>query len=760
MTAATTHRRPPPTAFAQTARGRRGAGLWTRVHRLWSERFGRRRTPQPDSPAAESKPSPVPEPAPSGLPPGLPEELWPGPGTLPRLAEASAELRSLRARLGHSRRIEQRWGELWDELVPQLAAPKAETLLPLLDRLEALVAAAGRGPAAERAPAVGAAIDRLRCALRRPGGHLTAPQAALVRAIESWQDGLAAAAERHRTLGAVLLPLARARRRIGDGTRLSRPDVTAIRTALRRPIRCYLDARWLHDRWLTSYCLATLLATDLLERIARPARGDEQPASEPAATGTAATDTAATDPAGGARAGSDTAVGDRVSRSETDPAAVGGAGDDAMDELSTLLGRIWQEAAAGELDRRETARRLRRLEDAGVYIDSLALALLRLPADADEAAPAEPMAPPVPGELPPDGWPGGRDPEALLYETPELAGLLRRLGYSPAAERRWPRLHREIEVQIQTEIPDFAAFRTAVERIGRRLDEEPTADAAHRARRDDPLLRAVLAAGDDRAAVLAALDREPVGRLLPFLEEIPVTTRGEIAWRAPVDVPVLRKRPRDPGRFRRLLDELEQLVGPAQTAAQGRARQEVMDALERTEKTLAQEGGYLPAPLRTLFAKVDGWLRDSHAESAAARRRTLETLLADLIEARHHWGVAGRLEAPEAAAFRATAQEHARRYLAAGWAHTPWLTAYAAANLLAAERSALRVAGAGQPPPAAAVLERVWREVVSGSYDAAESARRLRELEAHGVFVHSLAFALLRLRADGPDATEEAPWRS
>jgi hypothetical protein len=350
----------------------------------------------------------------------------------------------------------------------------------------------------------------------------------------------------------------------------------------------------------------------------------------------------------------------------------------------------------------------------------------------------------------PGGWVGPRRAEELIAATPALGQLLEALGFSPDLERRWPGMWTEIKGLVRAEIPDFAAFRAALVQVAEQLREAESASgadpmaAAWRRRGGDELLAAVVAAGDDEARVLWLLDRDPVDRVLPFVEEIPFLRGGEVTWRLPVEIPILRKRPRDPERFEELLAALEAGVGAAADRGREEARGEVLEALARLRRVLERNNAYLPSALNALQARVEDWLYRSQTAEARARRRWLEDLLDGLAAARHRFAAGRPLASSEAAAFRDVARLHAGRYADARWMQLPALTTYVLATLLASELSPFATREGSLQDSPEGVLRLVFDEVTAGRYDAEESARRLRALEARGLFVHSLVYALLR----------------
>ncbi|MCB1034319.1 MAG: undecaprenyl-diphosphate phosphatase, partial [Acidobacteria bacterium] len=250
--------------------------------------------------------------------------------------------------------------------------------------------------------------------------------------------------------------------------------------------------------------------------------------------------------------------------------------------------------------------------------------------------------------------------------------------------------------------------------------------------------------GRVRQMILGLLGRDPAGHLLPFVEELPFAREGGVSWRVPVEIPLLRKRPADYRRFSALLDELEGLLVEGRTPRREHARQEALEALARLRRAVERPEAYLPSPLLALAAKVEDWLARAHPPAALERRQQLEELLAAAAGARHRYGRDWPLAGEAAAAFRAAARGHAGLYAAASWMTPRWLAGYLLANLLASELAPQPAGRAPRPSSPAAVLRQVWEEVASGFYDPREAKRRLRQLEAGGLYVHSLSYALLR----------------
>jgi hypothetical protein len=264
----------------------------------------------------------------------------------------------------------------------------------------------------------------------------------------------------------------------------------------------------------------------------------------------------------------------------------------------------------------------------------------------------------------------------------------------------------------------------------------------------------VLAVRADRAAVLAVLDRAPVEEALPFVEQIPLVRGGEVTWRTPVELALLRKRPADPVRFERLLEELERLVRGARLARREKARTELTEAIARVRRDARRDGAYMPTSLQALEPALLDWLLRAEAPATLRKREQLEELLAGLLRARRDLAQAalierGLIEAVLIESVRAQAQ----LYASSPWVQAPELTGQVLTNLLDAELALLPPASPATLADSAAVLRRVRGEVASGHYDGEETARRLRQQEEHGIYVHSLVYALLRVSRLPSDAT-------
>lgn len=358
------------------------------------------------------------------------------------------------------------------------------------------------------------------------------------------------------------------------------------------------------------------------------------------------------------------------------------------------------------------------------------------PVPEPEPAP-EPVPEPPPEPPPPfDALAARRD---WLRADEALASLYRSLQVSPSLEEACAGLLDRAKALLSVEIPDPAALAEALERLARQVAES-SSDPAWLARGRDPLLLEVLALRSDLGAVAARLARRPADDLLPFLEEIPAKRGGEVVWRLPRELALLRRRPADLAAFLDLCGELGETLLRASLERPADLRPALVETLERVERDAGDPAVYLPFSLRSFEERLHEWLAAPSPE-LRERRRTLDRFLLELLETRY------RLAAPRPLAAAAEAALAARglaaEALKSGWLLQPCLVLPLLHLLLLAELAPL-------PPgssPVAAVLEAVAAEVGCGFFDAGETARRLRSLESHAFFVSSLLFPLLRLAA-------------
>lgn len=355
-------------------------------------------------------------------------------------------------------------------------------------------------------------------------------------------------------------------------------------------------------------------------------------------------------------------------------------------------------------------------------------------------APPEPVGP----------WEGEAALRRHLEQEPETRALYRELGYDLDLEWRCAELLAELEGLVRTEIPDPERFRAALDRVAADLDApaDPALAAAREEAREHPLLQAVLAARDDPDRVRALLDRDPVGETLPFVERIPILRGEEVIWRTPVEIDAMRKRPRDPDRFARILNRLDRLVRGAALERRDSDRRAALDAIARAGRDLRRERFHTPTSIQALRARLGDWLERSPLADAPARRRELDALLQGALALRHHHPhdrlpATGLGEAP-LRALRDAARGLADRYLRRTWWRCRPLDGLLLHNLLVSELAAYPLRRRRRPATPGGVLALVCAETAAGRFDGEETARRLHALEDRGVYVHSLVFALLR----------------
>ena len=357
-------------------------------------------------------------------------------------------------------------------------------------------------------------------------------------------------------------------------------------------------------------------------------------------------------------------------------------------------------------------------------------------------------------------WSKEEELKQFVNSSSEIRSLYERLQFSPEVERRAEELLEALKREIQTEIPDYQAFQAALAQVRGQVAGNGANGQRQYTTDNDALLEEVLESVDDPDRVLDILNRDPVDSLLPFVEQIPLCRNGAVTWRTPMEVKVIHKRPIDRARFVELLDELDRLVRSAKLRRRQTAKARVLEALSRLRRELGRENAYLPTSIQLLESKILKWLRDSHQKTARGKRDELDDLLRRLLEVHHRYGwyVSGdaRPDRASSARFRNEIQAQAKSYVETQWLHTPLLTTHVLADLLGSELVAERRQKHGA---AHGVLRLVWEEVSSGNYDSDETIRRLREVEARGLFVHSLNYALLRLNSLTTAATPRSgPW--
>jgi hypothetical protein len=249
--------------------------------------------------------------------------------------------------------------------------------------------------------------------------------------------------------------------------------------------------------------------------------------------------------------------------------------------------------------------------------------------------------------------------------------------------------------------------------------------------------------------VLTLLNRDPVYESLPFIERLPFIKGGKVTWRTPMQHALIRKRPLDMPCFVQRLSELETLVHALLIRQQEQSWQEVLDAIARLRQNLSQEDAYIPTSLLTLERKIVGCVQRPPSAKGQARLERLEGLLGEMLAIRHRCRLDGtadkRAKRSDFDSGKAILLHAAKSYLETPWMQIPWLTTFILTTLLAAELATIAETLTTGRSSAISGLRLIHDEVASGRYDRDETVRRLRQLEATGLCVHSFIYALLRL---------------
>ncbi len=344
----------------------------------------------------------------------------------------------------------------------------------------------------------------------------------------------------------------------------------------------------------------------------------------------------------------------------------------------------------------------------------------------------------------------------LVHDTEDLQLLYERLGYSLELEWEFEQHLNELKALIHTEIPDFAAFRKALKEVQEQLNQEESEvyspevwKHARFQRSNDDLLQQIIGAGDNKEAVLDLLNRNAVEEPLPFVEQLPFYRGGKVIWRTPIELSILRRCPKDPQRFAKLLDDLESRIKTSRLSRTEQSRKDALEALDRLRRDCRRENAYIPTPLKLLDSKLNEWLLHGNNWQDHQHKEKLDTLLLELIYVRRdcQWDQidSRTFDASEARLVRNLTRKHAKTYLDAEWMHIPWLTTFVLTNLLDGELTSF---SSEEPQGGSAsiyVLKLVRDEIASGYYDNNETIRHLRTEEKKGLYIHSLIFALLRL---------------
>jgi len=345
-----------------------------------------------------------------------------------------------------------------------------------------------------------------------------------------------------------------------------------------------------------------------------------------------------------------------------------------------------------------------------------------------------------------------RSVESIVAANPELARLFASFGFRPDADAEAARILDSMKSLIRAEITDFAAFRAALQEAAKRRGLNPRWETG-----DERLLDAALAAGNDERKALEVLNRNPIYEQMPFVERVPVRRAGTVVWLTPVDHACILKRPSDADRFAVLLDELESLYHTPHSARNEMMRSAVIEAVVRLRRELKRERAYFPTAIRHLEERIEAWNNESLEPAAKAALSALRGIVDAAEAVRAKCEGETELASADKSELLPGLRQAAGRYIAQPRLRNSWLTNHLLETLLAGpmiEKSRERVQENG---PAVAddetpkrIAEMVRREVAGGSYDAVETARRLRDLERRGWFVSSVAFGLLAHASEPP----------
>ncbi|MCB1036565.1 MAG: hypothetical protein KDD47_22255, partial [Acidobacteria bacterium] len=177
-----------------------------------------------------------------------------------------------------------------------------------------------------------------------------------------------------------------------------------------------------------------------------------------------------------------------------------------------------------------------------------------------------------------------------------------------------------------------------------------------------------------------------------------------------------------------------------------KARAELAKAASALRTAVESGQTYLVTPIKDLEMKLAEWYLAPEDGAARRRRRQLDELLLELVRLRHR-ALEPLVPAQLVPELEEEAAALAQTYVSDPTLHVPRLSQLLLEPFLAAEAAAVRPAKGRAPSPPAELLETVAREVRSGRFDPEESVRRLRSLEAQGLFVHSLVYRLLKMAA-------------
>lgn len=305
-------------------------------------------------------------------------------------------------------------------------------------------------------------------------------------------------------------------------------------------------------------------------------------------------------------------------------------------------------------------------------------------------------------------------------EHPEIAQMLAQFGHFPERSAQIQQSLRSLKSSVATEIPDFPAFRVAVEHaVAEMRSFGGTCPDS-----DRRLLDEVAQVANNPSQVLSLLNRNPLGECLPFVERVPIKKGNDTVWVAPIHSAVLVKRPKDSDRFLGELAEVEKHFVRPHPAIDDAARVRVIDAIARVSRELSRKKPYLPGALGQLELRIAEYQNAPIEPSAARLSQTLVAVLKVLDS--------GCVEdLPDAA----------ETYLREPALRSAWLTDRLVGRLLA---PAAVKSGRWRFSGTERMLDLVRREIASDHYDKTEMIRRLRHLEQSGVYFSTFVYALLQ----------------
>jgi hypothetical protein len=312
----------------------------------------------------------------------------------------------------------------------------------------------------------------------------------------------------------------------------------------------------------------------------------------------------------------------------------------------------------------------------------------------------------------------GNEVRRWIQRDDSLDRLFRSLGYSAHLESRcralWGRL-----VDLSIRITDVQRFQDALDAALQEAQERGrfTSDEAD-------LLDEIIKVRDNIPTVVQLLQADPMMTLPDAVEQS------------------IERVPKDLGTFTQTLDELQRLFREPSLIPEWRhkVRGYLLEALRGVRKHSTAAACNVAGPLQSLSGEIERYVKFiSDDKIAEAKREALKDVLLVVVQARHGTRRGDPLDEHELAI-------QARRYIDAPWMHRRAIT-------LALLRAFLDAAAAAQPREP--LLTQTAQHVASAHFDGPEVARRLRELEARGLYIHTLIYPLLRLYDKGDAAVSD-----